>query len=145
MANRGMIKKRRPWAEIEAARTEAQRLIERWNTALAVDRDGPVRSDEDVVSDVHIIAKRGRQFASIIANSPEGERWIKASFRDKVSAAAFNPEFLQEFCLRIVLDGLSLKVTLTEADRASAESRYYLRRAGGVLCGHDGYQLLAPR
>jgi hypothetical protein len=74
-----------------------------------------------------------------------GERWIKASFRDRASAAAFNPEFLQEFCLRIVLDGLSLKVTLTEADRASAESRHYLCRDRGVLRGHNGYQLLAPR
>ena len=140
-----MIKNWRPWAETEGARTEAQRFIERWNTALATGRAGPVRSREDALSDLHIIAKRGRQFASIIANSPEGERWIKASFRDKASAVAFNPEFLQEFCLRIVLDGLSLKVTLTEADRASAESRYYLRRDRGVLRGHDGYQLLAPR
>jgi hypothetical protein len=149
MANRmhlpGMIKKWRPWAETEDARTEAQHFIERWNTALAAGRAGPVRSGEDAVSDLHIIAKRGRQFASIIANSPEGERWIKASFRDNTSAAAINPEFLQEFCLRIVLDGLSLKVTLTEADRASAESRYYVRRDRGVLRGHDGYQLLTPR
>ena len=104
-----------------------------------------MRSREDALSDLHIIAKRRRPFASIIANSPEGERWIKASFRDNTSAAAINPEFLQEFCLRIVLDGLSLKVTLTEADRASAESRYYVRRDRGVLRGHDGYQLLTPR
>ena len=97
-----MIKKWRPWAETEAARTEAQRFIERWNTALAAGSNGPVRSDQDAVSDLHIIAKRGRQFASIIANSPEGERWIKASFRDKVSAAAFNPEFLQAFCFFVI-------------------------------------------
>jgi len=75
----GMIKKWRPWAETEDARTEAQHFIERWNTALAAGRAGPVRSGEDAVSDLHIIAKRGRQFASIIANSPEGERWIKAN------------------------------------------------------------------
>jgi alkylhydroperoxidase family enzyme len=29
-----MTKTRRPWAEAEAARAEAQRFIERWNTAL---------------------------------------------------------------------------------------------------------------
>jgi hypothetical protein len=128
-----MTKKWRPWAEAEAARAEAQRFIERWNTALASGRDRPVWSGEYAVSDLHIIAKRGRQFASIIANSPEGERWIKASFSDKASAAAFNPEFLQEFCLRIVLDGVSLKVTLTEAECGQAQSFYYLGRDRGVL------------
>jgi hypothetical protein len=128
-----MTKKWRPVAEAEAARAEARRFIERWNTALASGRDRPMWSGEYAVSDLHIIAKRGRQFASIIANSPEGERWIKASFRDKASAASFDPEFLQEFCLRIVLDGLSLKVTLTEAECGQAQSLYYLGRDRGVL------------
>lgn len=122
----------RPRAEAEAARAEAQR-VERWNAALAFGRDRPVWSGEYAVSDLHIIAKRGRQLASIIANSSEGGRWINDSFGDKASAAAFNPEFLQEFCLRIVLDGLSLKVTLTEAECGQVQSRYYLGRDRGVL------------
>ena len=42
----GMIKKWRPWAETEDARTEAQHFIERWNTALAAGRAGAVRSGQ---------------------------------------------------------------------------------------------------